>query len=91
MMHLLHPTYTLKVEVKDVPSMQSGGMLQGGVGQVAVAAGPGGFVAPMGNGQKYFNPGANKIGCDEVLVVVRDALLKAGIPANVTFERFEHK
>lgn len=89
MLILLHPTYTLKVEIKD--ALQQGS-LQSGVG---IGVGPGaigvigtGFVSPSAH--KWFNPGAGKIGCDEVLALVRDALLKAGVPATVTFEKFEH-
>jgi hypothetical protein len=38
---------------------------------------------------KYFDPFAGKIGCDEVMAAVKDALLKAGIPATVSFDKFD--
>jgi hypothetical protein len=80
MMRLLHPTYTLTIEIKDVlPSIQAGVV-------VAQSFGPS---SPDIAGHKYFKPMANKIGCDEVMAAVKDALAKAGIPATVSFDKFD--
>lgn len=84
MMRVLHPTYTLKVEIKDAPlSMQMQAAPGGGyVGQQFATSGD------IGR-HKYFNPLANKIGCDEVMAAVKDALAKAGLQATVSFDKFE--
>jgi hypothetical protein len=84
MMRILHPTYTLKIEIKDVPpSMQMQAEPGGGyVGSQFAASGD------IGR-HKYFNSLANKTGCDEVMAAVKDALVKAGIQADISFERFE--
>jgi hypothetical protein len=83
MMLVLHPTYTLRIEIKDIPQPQMQAAPGGGyMGQqftnTADACRP-----------KYFNPLANKIGCDEVMAAVKDALTKAGMQATVSFDKFE--
>jgi hypothetical protein len=87
MMLRLHPTYTLRIEIKDVPPSPQvqagvGGVAAGYVGQQLVNSGD------IGR-RKYFDPFAGKIGCDEVMAAVKDALAKAGIPATVSFDKFE--
>lgn len=80
----LFPTYTLRIEIRDgAPVAQQ---FQAGQAMHAVIGG----AVPANPTGKYYSPA--KTGCDDVLVAVRDALVKAGIPnANVTLERFEHK
>ena len=86
MMQVLYPTYTLEIEVKDVPPQSNS--MSGLQGQMGTLAGvPSAPYSPY----KWFNSGAGKTGCDEVLAVVRDALSKAGIQASVRFEKFEHR
>lgn len=82
MMILMHPTYTLKIEIQDRPPQQNAiypnqmATLQGG--------------SPV-DPHKFYRSG--KTGCDDVLAAVKDALAKAGLSDGVTvsFERFEHK
>lgn len=81
-MKSLEPTYTLRVAIVDAASEITPHMLQAQMLQ-------GQFGATPNSARKYFKDG--KTGCDEVLAAVREALLKAGIRAEVTFERFEHK
>jgi hypothetical protein len=83
MLRVLYPTYTLKIEIKDIPPSAQ---MQGAV---AMVMRPDGY---MGNDcqNKYFNSVTGKTGCDEVLAAVKDALAKAGIQATLSFEKFEH-
>jgi hypothetical protein len=88
-MRVLHPTYTLRIDIKDVPPSAQ---MHVGVGAGVAVSGYAGqqFAHSGGIGcHKYFNPLANKIGCDEVMAAVKDALLKAGIQADISFEKFE--
>lgn len=89
-MQVMYPTYTLRVEIKDTPPAQ---LNSGGVGMVGYTPGMVGQGVTGGNpsGHKWFNSGAGKIGCDEVLKEVREALQKAGLSAVITFDKFEHR
>lgn len=79
MMILLHPTYTLRISVHDRPQDQS---LSGVMGNLNNA--------PPRVPFKFYDSTAGKIGCDQVLKAVGDALRSAGIAAGVFFEKFEH-
>ena len=64
MMQVLHPTYTIRVTVKEDPLLSAS--------------------------EPKFNSLKGTTGCDEVLKLVKDALIAHGIQATVFFERFEH-
>lgn len=90
MMHALYPTYTLRIEIADVPPPPNSGIFAGA--QVGMVGGQGLVSSTYGvPTQKYYNSSMNKTGCDEVLAAVRDALSKAGIQSIISFEKFEHK
>jgi hypothetical protein len=79
MMMLLHPTYTLRLEIQDKAHQATGQ----------------GISVNLGGGPKphmYFDGLTGKTGCDEVLNAVRTALEKSGIQHfSVYFEKFEHR
>ncbi len=76
----MHPTYTMRIVICDYRPEPQHGI---GVGQqFAAQAG----VPP----HKFFGGMDGATGCDAALEAVRDALKKAGLNANVTFEKFEH-
>ena len=79
MLTLLHPTYTLTVEIQD--RLSDAGQQLGGPGMYVT-----GGQMPT---RKYATSG--KTGCDEVLMAVKDALHQAGVWATVSLDRFEHK
>lgn len=85
-MQILHPTYELRVTVRDVAKNNEPGSLimcaQDALGRPYV---------PPSKPHKYFDGASGKIGCDEVTAAVSDALAKAGINASVWFESFSHK
>lgn len=75
MMIVLHPTYTLRVEVQDQYEMNYDKK-------------PGCF----SDGRRFFNSASGKTGCDEVMAVVKEALLKAGLDHfAVSLERYEQR
>jgi hypothetical protein len=78
MMQALHPTYTLRITIKD----QDRPAMAGGLG-IGISGGGG-----ASSGRKYFKDGVT--GCDAVLKEVQEALYKAGIVAEVTFQEFRH-
>jgi len=77
MMIILHPTYTLRVEIQDRPGELSEALtMTTGVRKL----------------HKYADIMNNKTGCDEVLVAVKKAISDAGIEhACVSLEKFEHR
>lgn len=77
MMIVPHPTYTLRVTVKDA--------LKSSLNERQ------GLQAAEGKPHKYFDAAGGKTGCDEVLNAVKAALIKSGVEADVSLERFEHK
>jgi hypothetical protein len=81
---VLHPTYTLRVEVRDRLQPPTVGQ-QGQLGQQFVTQS-----VPF-KPHKYWDGLAGKSGRDEVLAAVRAALRDNGIDAEVSLERFEHK
>ena len=76
MLMVMHPTYELRVEIKDVAAQQ-----------VTFSANP----AEPYNGHKFFDGLKGKTGCDEVLAAVKDALAKAGLQADVSLQKFSHR
>lgn len=78
MLIVLHPTYSLRVEIKDRPVPQGGNF---GIGSDQVITRP----------HKWFDTSTGKVGCDEVLAAVKDALSKAGLDADVSFDKFERR
>ena len=80
MLAVLHPTYTLRVTVKDRMRVADANSAQG--------------LASLGkpqNPHRFFNGLTGKTGCDEVLVAVKEALQSKGIVCEIMFERFEHQ
>lgn len=80
---VLHPTYTLSVTIRDAHQLMNN--------QAEIGCGfEGGKVVTL-SGHKYFDSQRGKSGCDEALAAVKSALSKAGIEADVSLDRFEHK
>ena len=80
MMVVLNPTYSLRVVIQDA-SPQTMTYQAGSQTGMAMQNPP--------PGRKWWDPLAGKTGCDNVLAVVKDALAKAGLEAQVSFDRFE--
>ena len=79
MMRVLDPTYTMRVTIKD--KTRCGDNLS-----QAITA-QGGEPPKL---HKFFAPLQGKVGCDEAIAAVKDALAKAGIDAEVWLEQFSH-
>ena len=79
MMVVLNPTYTLRVVIKDE------------IAQNMIFQGQAASQNPPPTGRKWYDPSASRTGCDQVLSAVKDALAKAGVQAEVSFDKFEHR
>ena len=76
MMTILHPTYTLRIEIQDKPRETGSGVMTG----------------ETLSGRKFSDPINGKTGCDEVIQTVHEALDKAGIRNFlISLESFQHK
>lgn len=74
MFTVLHPTYTLRVDIQD-RSRDAGQPI---------------LVGETMSGRQFANDDLSKTGCDEVLAAVRDALTKAGIKTfRVSLDKYE--
>jgi len=87
MMRVLSPIYTLRLEIVDAVAPQQSFTGQGTIDPITGTL----CLQTFPNPYKWHNALMGKSGCDEVLAAVKDALEKAGIPAQVSLERFEHR
>lgn len=87
---MMWPTYTVKVEIRDV---QQPVHAPGVIGGQIWAGGADAAMQQVGGstGHRFYGGYTGASGCDAALEAVRKALKDAGIPATVTLERFEHK
>lgn len=88
MMQVLEPTYTIRIEIRDIIAGQV--IFGPGGGVMGQALNHQGLSHPAPK-RKFFDANNNKTGCDEVLSAVKKALADAGLAGVVTLERFEHK
>lgn len=83
MMMVLSPTYKMTVTVKDRLPVQQGNSISAQTVAMSIGMEP---KSPY----KFADMLHGKTGCDEALAAVKDALAKAGLEAEVSFEQFSH-
>ena len=79
---VLSPTYKMTVTIKDCLPQQSGT-----VSAQTMAMGIG---SEPKSPYKFSDRLHGKTGCDEAMAAVKDALAKAGLEAEVSFDQFSH-
>lgn len=83
MMMVLSPTYRMTVTIKDRLPTQQGNSTSAQTAAMSIGAEP---KSPY----KFADMLRGKTGCDEAMAAVKDALAKAGLEAEVSFDQFSH-